>query len=336
MRFIIVGAGAVGSVVGSHLTKAGAQVVLVGDPPHIEKIRRHGLSLTGKYGEFVTYPSTCASFGEWQYQPDDVIFLAVKTYDTPVALEQLGTKVPADTPVFCLQNTVSNEPLAAQHFTRVYGVALHLGARFIFPGEVSHLGGNTLVIGRYPRGQDALADTVVTALNSAKLHGVSTDDVMAYKWAKLCINLLNSPLAILGLSGEEAWNDSEVRPLLAAILDEAKQVLGKSEIPLKTLPGDQPLTEMIAAFRRADFTPRPLSERALQVYPSMWQDLYCRRGRTEARYLNGKIVELGQQMAIPTPVNALLVQVADRMAERRELPGTYTVADLNRRLGTEG
>ncbi len=334
MRFIIVGAGAVGSVVGSHLTKAQAQVVLVGDPPHIEKIRRQGLTLTGKYGEFVTHPSACSSLTEWQYQPDDVIFLAVKTYDTPVALEQLATKVPADTPIFCLQNTVSNEPLAAQHFTRVYGVALHLGARFIFPGEVSHLGGNTLVIGRYPRGQGALTDTIVTALNSASLHGVSTDDVMAYKWAKLCINLLNSPMAILGLSGEEAWNDGEVRPFLAEILDEAKQVLGKAEIPLKTLPGDQSLTEMIAAFRRADFAPRPLSEQALRVYPSMWQDLYCRRGRTEARYLNGKIVELGQQMAIPTPVNALLVQVADRMAERRELPGAYTVAGLRRMLPT--
>jgi 2-dehydropantoate 2-reductase len=336
MRFIIVGAGAVGSVVGSHLTKAGAQVVLVGDPPHIEKIRRHGLALSGKYGEFVTRPPTCASLGEWQYQPDDVILLAVKTYDTPVALEQLKGKVPADTPIFCLQNTVSNEPLAAQHFTRVYGVALHLGARFIFPGEVSHLGGNTLVIGRYPRGQDTLADTIVTALDSAGLHGVSSDDVMAYKWAKLCINLLNSPMAILGLSGEEAWNDGEVRPFLADILDEAKQVLGKAEIPLKTLPGDQPLTEMIAAFRRPAFTPRPLSEQALRVYPSMWQDLYCRRGRTEARYLNGKIVELGQQMVIPTPVNAQLVQVADRMAERRELPGAYTVADLRRMLGARG
>ncbi len=193
-----------------------------------------------------------------------------------------------------------------------------------------------MVIGRYPRGQDALADTVVAAFNAAGLHGVSAEDVMAYKWAKLCLNLLNSPLAILGLSGEEAWNDGEVRPLLAEVLEEAGQVLGKAEVPLKTLPGDQPLGEMIAVLRRPDVAPRPLSKQALRVYPSMWQDLYCRRGRTEARYLNGTIVELGQQMAIPTPVNALLVQVVDRMAERRELPGTYTVADLRRMLATGG
>lgn len=109
-------------------------------------------------------------------------------------------------------------------------------------------------------------------------------------------------------------------------------MLAKAEVPLKTLPGDQSLPEMITSLRRTDFTPRPLPDRALQVYPSMWQDLFCRRGRTEARYLNGKIAEMGQHLSIPTPVNALLVQVVDGMAERRELPGTYTLSDLRQRL----
>ena len=333
MRFIIFGAGAVGSVVGSHLAQAGTEVLLIGDPPHVEKIQREGLKLTGKYGEFVTRPPACSSLTDWQCQPKDVVFLAVKTYDTPVALEQLQKKVPRETPIFCLQNTVTNEELVAQHFTRVYGVALHLGARFIFPGEVSHLGGNTLVVGRYPQGQDTIADEVVSALSQAGLHGVLTEEIMPYKWAKLCVNLLNSPLAILGLSGEEAFNNREVRPFLAEVFEEARQVLAKLEVPLKTLPGDQPLPEMVASLRRPDFTPRPVSDRALQVYPSMWQDLYCRRGRTEARYLNGKIADAGQRVSIPTPLNVLLTQVADRMAERRELPGTYTLSDLRQMLG---
>lgn len=333
MRFIIFGAGAAGSVVGSHLTKAGAEVLLMGDPPHVEKIQLEGLRLTGKYGEFVTRPPACSHLADWQYQPGDAVFLAVKTYDTPVALEQLQTKVPPETPIFCLQNTVTNEEMVAEHFTCVYGVALRLGARFVFPGEVSHLGGKTLVIGRYPEGQDAIADEAVLSLNKADLEGILTEEIMSYKWAKLCINLLNSPLAILGLSSAEAFNDPEVRPFLAEVLEEARQVLTKAEVPLKTLPGDQPLPEMIASLRRTDFTPRPVPDRALQVYPSMWQDLFCRRGRTEARYLNGKVAEMGQRLSVSTPVNELLVQVVDRMAERRELPGTYTLSDLRQRLG---
>lgn len=332
MRFVIFGAGAVGSVVGSHLTKAGAEVLLIGDPPHVERIQQQGLSLGGKYGEFITQPPACSHLADWQYRPDDVVFLAVKTYDTPVALEQLQSKVPPETPIFCLQNTVTNEEMVAERFTRVYGVALHLGARFLFPGEVSHLGGNTLVIGRYPEGQDATADEAVSSLKKASLEAILTEEIMSYKWAKLCVNLLNSPLAILGFSGAEAFNNLEVRLFLAEIFAEAQQVLAKAEVPLKTLPGDQPLPEMIASLRRADFTPRPMPDRALQVYPSMWQDLFCRRGRTEARYLNGKIAEMGKRLSVSTPVNEFLVKVVDRMAERRELPGTYTLPDLQRML----
>ncbi len=333
MRFVIFGAGAVGSVVGSHLTKAGAEVLLIGDPPHVERIQKEGLRLGGKYGEFVTQPPACSHLADWQYQPGDVIFLAVKTYDTPVALEQLQSKIPTETPIFCFQNTVTNEELVAQRFTHVYGVALHLGARFVFPGEVSHLGGNALVLGRYPEGQDATADEVVSSFKKAGLEAILTEEIMSYKWAKLCVNLLNSPLAILGLSGAQAFNNLEARLFLAEIFDEARQVLAKAEVPLKTLPGDQPLPEMIASLRRSDFTPKPLPDLALQVYPSMWQDIFCRRGRTEARYLNGKIAEMGQHLSISTPVNKLLVQVVDRMAERRELPGTYTLPDLRRMLG---
>jgi 2-dehydropantoate 2-reductase len=334
MRFVIFGAGAVGSVVGSHFTKAGVEVLLIGDPPHVEKIQQEGLRLGGKYGEFVTQPPACSHLADWQYRPDDIIFLAVKTYDTPVALEQLQSKVPSDTPIFCLQNTVTNEEMAAKCFTRVYGVALHLGARFIFPGEVRHLGGNALVIGRYPEGQDATADEVVSAFKKASLESILTEEIMSYKWAKLCVNLLNSPLAILGLSGAEAFNNLETRLFLAEIFDEARQVLAKAEVPLKTLPGDQPLPDLITSLSRTDFTPKALPDRALQVYPSMWQDVFCRRGRTEARYLNGRIAEMGQHLSIATPVNKLLVQVVDRMVERRELPGTYALSDLRQMLQT--
>ncbi len=332
MRFVMFGAGAVGSVVGAHLSQAGADVLLVGDGPHVDKIKSDGLKLLGKYGEFVCHPAACSRLDDWDYQPDDVIFLAVKTYDTLLAIEQLKTKVPTDAPIFCFQNTMTNEELVAEHFSWVYGVALHLGARYVFPGEVSHLGGNTLVIGRYPEGQDEVAEAVVEALNTAGREGILTDTIVPFKWAKFCVNLLNSPLAILGMSGAEALNTTETRHFLAEVFDEAHQVFSKAETPMKTLPGDRPLPEMVEWLQGA-YTPKTLPARSQHVFPSMWQDVYCRRGRTEARYLNGRVAELGQRLSIATPVNALLPTVVDGMAERRELPGTYSLSDLYRMLG---
>ena len=101
---------------------------------------------------------------------------------------------------------------------------------------------------------------------------------------------------------------------------------------MKTLPGDRPLPEMVEWLQGA-YTPKTLPARSQHVFPSMWQDVYCRRGRTEARYLNGRVAELGQRLSIATPVNALLPTVVDGMAERRELPGTYSLSDLYRMLG---
>ena len=82
MRFVIFGAGAVGSTVGAHLSKAGAAVLLIGDPPHIEKIQTDGLKMSGKYGEFVTMPVACSALDDWQFQSDDV-FSCVSKPMTP-------------------------------------------------------------------------------------------------------------------------------------------------------------------------------------------------------------------------------------------------------------
>ncbi len=79
---------------------------------------------------------------------------------------------------------MTNEALATKHFSHVHSVALHLGARFVFPGEVRHPGGNSLVRGRYPSGFDETAEQVVGPLQAARLHGTLTDDILACTWEK--------------------------------------------------------------------------------------------------------------------------------------------------------
>ena len=53
-RIAIIGAGAIGSVVGGFLTKAGRDVTLVDQwPEHVETMRAKGLRLSGTIGDFV-------------------------------------------------------------------------------------------------------------------------------------------------------------------------------------------------------------------------------------------------------------------------------------------
>src|SRR2546425_3646941 len=80
MRIGIVGAGAIGSVVGGLLTKAGQDVTLLDQwPEHVEAMREHGLRLSGTCGEHVVKVKAC-HLHEAQAieEPFDAVFVAVK------------------------------------------------------------------------------------------------------------------------------------------------------------------------------------------------------------------------------------------------------------------
>src|SRR2546422_4309404 len=92
MRIGIVGAGAIGSVVGGLLTKAGHDVTLIDQwPEHVEAMRRHGLRLSGTCGEHVVKVTAC-HLHEAQAieEPFDAVFVAVKSYDTEGATALAG------------------------------------------------------------------------------------------------------------------------------------------------------------------------------------------------------------------------------------------------------
>jgi 2-dehydropantoate 2-reductase len=89
MRIGVIGAGAIGCVVGGLLTKAGHDVTLVDQwPEHIETMKRHGLRLSGTCGEH-TIPVKALHIHELQgvATPFEAIFVSVKSYDTEWAAQ---------------------------------------------------------------------------------------------------------------------------------------------------------------------------------------------------------------------------------------------------------
>src|SRR5262245_63035811 len=84
MRIGIIGAGAIGSVVGGMLTKAGRDVTLIDQwPEHVESMRGHGLRLSGTCGEQVIRVKAIHLHELHSVtQPFDAVFISVKSYDT--------------------------------------------------------------------------------------------------------------------------------------------------------------------------------------------------------------------------------------------------------------
>lgn len=334
MKYVIYGAGAVGSLVGARLARAGSEVALVGRPAHVSAIRAQGLRLKTRSGTETIRLFAVLELRDIVFGPGDVVLLSVKTQDTGPACAALARRIALETPVFCLQNGVRGEEIAAHTFRNVYGVVLSLGVRLVGPGEiVNYTGTNLLTIGRYPNGLDASAETVGQAMAAAGFKVSLSPDVMAVKWSKLVINLSNGIYAVTGLSITELRNSPEGRGFMADVWDEGLNALEAAGIRPEPIPGRADMREEARELREPA-PPLPLPEDAeLNYYPSTWQDLVLQRGGTESAYLNGEIVTLGERYGVQTPLNRLLWEVVEDMARKGERPGKHTLAELRAMAG---
>ncbi len=330
MKYVIYGAGAVGSLVGARLARAGNEVALLGRPEHVSAIRAQGLRLKTTSGTETIRLFAVRDLRDVNFGPGDVVLLSVKTQDTgPACAALTRRRIPLETPVFCLQNGVRGEEIAAHTFANVYGVVLSLGVRLIGPGEiVNFTATNLLTIGRYPRGLDATAEALGQTMAAAGFKVSLSADVMAVKWTKLIINLSNSVYAITGLSIMELRNLPEARAFVADVWDEGLRALEAAGIHPEPITGRPEIREEVRTLR-GSAAPIVLPEDAeLNYYPSTWQDLTLQRGDTESMYLNGEIVTLGERYGVSTPLNRLLWDVVEDMARKGERPGKHTIAEL--------
>jgi 2-dehydropantoate 2-reductase len=114
MRYIIIGAGAVGGTIGGRLFDSGHEVVLVARGPHRDALRAHGLRLETPDGTSTLPIPAVGEPGELELRDRDVLLLAVKTQDAAAVLAEWawqpvrgGTVATESLPVVCAQNGTS-------------------------------------------------------------------------------------------------------------------------------------------------------------------------------------------------------------------------------------
>lgn len=320
MRFVVLGAGAVGGVVGGRLAQHGHDVVLVARGAHRAAIEADGLLVRSPDDEVRVTVPVVEDARQLDLDGDDVVLLAVKGQDTPAALDALAHG-PGDLAIACLQNGVDNERQVLRRTPRTYAVPVMLPATYLHPGVVDASSSpvtGILDVGCYPSGVDARATAISAAFASSGFSSVAHPEVMRFKWSKLLMNLGNALEAAVGPVGRTS-------DLYAAARAEAEAVIDAAGIDVASAEED--------AARRADLISlRPVAG-AQRGGGSSWQSLARATGRIEVDQLNGEIVLLGRLHGVPTPVNALLQSVAHELARTRAVPGSLTEADLLARLG---
>ncbi|MFL6204615.1 MAG: ketopantoate reductase family protein [Acidimicrobiales bacterium] len=319
MRFVVVGAGAVGGVVGGRLAQHDHDVVLVARGDHGKAIAADGLVIRSPDDEVRVALPVVSHPSELTLTSDDVVLLAVKGQDTPEALGALAAG-PADLAIACLQNGVDNERQVLRRTPNTYAVPVMLPGTYLEPGVVEASSApitGILDVGRYPSGIDERAEAISTAFATSTFSSLPQPAVMRFKWSKLLMNLGNALEAAVGPIGRESELYAEARA-------EAERVLAAANIDVASPAED--------AERRGDLLGMRRINGRRREGGSTWQSLARGTGRVETDLLNGEIVLLGRLHGVPTPVNALLQEVANELARVGAPPASLTEADLLRRL----
>jgi 2-dehydropantoate 2-reductase len=323
VRVAVVGAGAVGSVVGGLLAHAGLDVTLIGRPAHVAAIQRDGLVIERPDGPLaVRVPAR----EELDFRPD-LVLLAVKVTDLPTALAQVLPFI-TGIPVVSMQNGVRADAMVAEAVGKasVLSCVVMLAATYLTPGRVTYARPGALVLG-VPFGPVNDAARRTAQLLGRAVPTRLSRDIRGAHWAKLVVNENNALPAVTGWSVQQVMGDPRLSRLATLMMKEAVATLRAAGIRLASLP------ELPAPVLRATLAlPTPLATRAVglmsrslgstPVLGSTRQSI--ERGRvTEIDYLNGEVVALGRHVGRPTPYNEAVVQLVHQV----EWTGRYLPVD---------
>ena len=320
-RIGIVGAGAIGSVIGGMLTRAGHNVTLIDQwPAHVDAMQAHGLHLSGTCGDHQV-PVNAVHLCDAQAiaEPFDTIFLAVKGYDTDWAtLFAVRFLRAPDGVIVDFQNGMNDERVAAlAGRQRTLGCVITIGAGLYEPGHAlrTDTGEVGFKIGELDGRDTPRARELVHILNDvagAKL----TTNLFGERWSKLATNCMANPLAGLsGLGSAEIRSERTPRRIAVHVAAEVIRVGRAAGYEVEPIFGIAAQRFVDAAEGRdTDALEADMAAGAHSLAggrPSLLQDV-MRGRRTEIEELNGFVVRTGRELGVPTPMNEAVVREVQR------------------------
>jgi len=321
MRIGIIGAGAIGSVVGGMLTKAGHDVTLIDQwPEHVEAMKGRGLRLSGTCGEqLIRVKALHIHELQSVREPFAAVFVAVKSYDTEwaTALAIAYLKQP-DGVVVDFQNGLNDDRVAAvAGKERTLGCVITIGAGLYEPGHAIRTDRATVGfrIGELDGSESERARALAEVMN-AVAPARATTNLRGERWSKLTVNCMANPLAgLTGLGSAEVRTEPGPRRVAIQLGAEVIRVGRALGYEVEAIYGIAP-QRMVDAAEGLGLEPVEADMAAGVKFlsggrPSLLQDVMKGR-RTEIEYLNGSVSEQGRRVGIKTPFNDAIVELFRR------------------------
>lgn len=304
-KIAILGAGAMGSLVGAFLIRGGADVILV-DPyeAHMDTIRTTGLTMHINEETICQQIPTC--YHADQAGPVDVVICLVKSLFTEKALLEAKALFKPSTLIFTLQNGLGNADTISHLFSpdRILQGVMKITSQLNAPGELtSHIlpEMTAIHIGTMNGNTDAIVAAQSLAVYWCKggLKAEYHDNINDFIWGKAVNNIaINSACAITRLNIGSFLSEPKGWFITEHCIREVIAVANAKGIKLNF----NTVTESIQKTTIPKFGSH---------YPSTAQDVMNKK-TTEIETHNGAIVKYGKRLGIPTPYNecvAAFIQV---------------------------
>jgi 2-dehydropantoate 2-reductase len=302
MKIVILGAGALGTVLGAHLARAGEDVTLIARGQRAMYLQEHGATIIGLVDftvpvRVVTDPS--------HIRDADVLIVTVKTYDMASALQSVKhLRVES---VLSLQNGVLKDEQLAQTFgwEKVLGAMAFVSGEVLPTGTVRFTVNQGFYVGEFPEGTSARAQTLGDTVECSGIVAHVTPSIQVFEWSKYVGWVCSMAMAVLTrLESYKMLQDPQIASVFAAMLHDMAQLAARRGIaledmtffPTKTVSQLAVDDIVIHLRQRGD----QLASRASTLKISALQDLE-RGKRLEVEETLGYAVRQSAALGIPTP-----------------------------------
>lgn len=316
MRVCIVGAGAIGSVLGARLALGGVDVTFIARGENLAAIKARGVRV--RYGDgreevarHVSATDTFEKAGRF-----DVVILTLKAHQVAEVAARIESLCDADTVVMPLQNGVpfwyfqghggafegraieavdpGGKIRDAIPTRRIIGGVVFVAAQRIAPGEVMHMGNDRFPMGELDGRRSERIARISEAFARARFQAPVVDDIRAEVWVKLWGNVTFNPISALTHAGvSDICTDVDGRDLATRMMQETQAVGEKLGITFR-----------LTIAKRLEGATRVGRHKT-----SMLQDLEAGRA-LEIDALVGSVVEIGEWVGVPTPTVRAIYQAA--------------------------
>lgn len=326
MTITIIGAGAIGGVIGAYLIKNGEDVTFIDkDFEHVKEINKNGLTIQMIDSSF-TVKAKAYTVEDFLKSGNtvDIVFLAVKAQHTKEAIEPFVNIMDEHSFVVSFQNGLCERVIASVvGEERTIGCFVNLFADYLCPGKIEYGGVGSLYIGEI---DGRISDRVIDLKDKLQCWGDAkvTDNIFGYLWSKLAYGSILTATALTNNEIADFFEDHQYHPLINAIGKEVLQVAVQQGI--KAEPFDNWVPELLypeineTALEKSYLDIAKRLRGYTKTRTGIWRDLAIRKRKTEVPDQLLPVISLGEEKGFEMIlVKKILLMITEIEQEEREI-----------------